>query len=100
MGTVGGIYVAMIRFESGAGLLPPIRAGGGAPHPVSRQPHISLRHCCRVTAGGISPCHTRTQSLLRLNVLIKKHHSTKQDIIAAAIHKYALELGIEYNDQY
>lgn len=29
-----------------------------------------------------------------------EYPTTKQDIIAAAIHKYALELGIEYNDQY
>lgn len=29
------------------------------PNPVSRKPHISLRHECRATAGRILPCHTR-----------------------------------------
>ncbi|MCP5246865.1 MAG: hypothetical protein H6937_13305 [Burkholderiales bacterium] len=51
MGTVDCRMAIMIRFESGAGLLPPIRAGGGAPQPgFPETPHIT---------PALLPCYGR-----------------------------------------
>ena len=58
-----------------------------------RRLQLIVDHKTDIELSSIIFRHTR----LNAETNTREHPVTKQDVIAAAIHKYALELGVEYD---